>query len=201
MKKKQHGIVRIIVLCGLLMALGFCGVMAYGMAESEPPVIVCPRSYLLRVRTEDGVETGEYNAYCPVCNDYLLVLPPAEVPTGTAEAEVCAHQYRRAQEPVKEKWGAASWPVMPQGKHVLYQYYLLTCDLCGEQAEGYMPISEASEHVNQLLTDMHVADEQEHMLIYLCTVCGEYSYETRPCQKTESHAPLMCEYELTKYQR
>ncbi len=197
------------IVCLLLLMMGV--VCAEGFREDGSignlnpkgallPQIECPKRYSLFAATDGN---GNFEGYCRICNETITVLPSSEkaVTIGTADKATCVHQYRVYREPKAVVWENATWPVSYHGWHSPNTWYEMVCDLCGDKAEACIMGTERYRHENIEITDIHMEKQGQHLFIYRCSVCGQYSYDMIPCGKIDDNPQTICETERNKYKQ
>ncbi len=174
----------------LMLTLCLC-ISLTAMAEEDET-----KRYILLENPVEAGETPTYRGRTATGAETITVGFPqeGELVPGTADAALCGHDYRRALAPKRLEWRNASWPVMVNGFHQQYACYDVVCLLCGDKVEGLIAQTEPFCHENKEVASIHIGQEQ-HLNIYLCQVCGQYSGDVFDCASLEElYGPGACYY-------
>ena len=192
MKKGTVLVLLLILLCGLAAiaeADEYVGckhiVEDYGVLKSKDKPIA------LQFAEET---TGFTSGACRTCKQVILFCTEEAAKANHIECDGTTHVFIRSSEVYKEGW----YPV--KDDHFwAHDYRIISraeCAYCNHYIMAYVNQKTEQHMLDYDATiNLHISEENKHIYLTPCTVCGEYEYRVEDCGQDDNG---ICNYEWNK---
>ena len=192
MKKGTVLVLLLILLCGLAAiaeADEYVGckhiVEDYGVLKSKDKPIA------LQFAEET---TGFTSGACRTCKQVILFCTEEAAKANHIECDGTTHVFIRSSEVYKEGW----YPVKDD-HFSAHDYRIISraeCAYCNHYIMAYVN-QKTEQHTfdYDATINLHISEENKHIYLTPCTVCGEYEYRVEDCGQDDNG---ICNYEWNK---
>ena len=188
----------------VLLAMLLLVVCAAGETESDIPYMGCKhivedygvlKSKDKPIALQFAEETtGFTSGACRTCKQVILFCTEEAAKANHIECDGTTHVFIRSSEVYKEGW----YPV--KDDHFLaHDYRIISraeCAYCNHYIMAYVN-QKTEQHMfdYDATINLHISEENKHIYLTPCTVCGEYDYRVEDCGQDDNG---ICNYEWNK---
>lgn len=138
--------------------------------------------------------TGFSSGACRVCKQVILFCTAEAAKDNDIECDGTTHVFIRSAEVYKEGW----YPVkgVQFSEHDYRVISRAECAYCKHHIMAYV-IQKTEDHTfdYDATINLHISEENKHIYLTPCTVCGDYEYRVEGCGQDDNG---MCRYEWNK---
>ena len=188
----------------VLLAMLLLVVCAVGETESDIPYMGCKhivedygvlKSKDKPIALQCAEETtGFTSGACRTCKQVILFCTEEAAKANHIECDGTTHVFIRSSEVYKEGW----YPVKDD-HFSAHDYRIISraeCAYCNHYIMAYVN-QKTEQHTfdYDATINLHIREENKHIYLTPCTVCGDYEYRIEDCGQADSG---MCNYEWNK---
>ena len=138
--------------------------------------------------------TGFTSGVCRTCKQVILFCTEEAAKANQIECDGTTHVFIRSAEVYKEGW----YPVKDD-RFSSHDYRVISraeCAYCKHYIMAYV-IQKTENHTfdYDATVNYHISEENKHIYLTPCTVCGDYEYRVEACGQADNG---MCNYEWKK---
>ena len=188
----------------VLLAMLLLVVCAVGETESDIPYMGCKhivedygvlKSKDKPIALQCAEETtGFTSGACRTCKQVILFCTEEAAKANHIECDGTTHVFIRSSEVYKEGW----YPVKDD-HFSAHDYRIISraeCAYCNHYIMAYVN-QKTEQHMfdYDATINLHISEENKHIYLTPCTVCGEYEYRVEDCGQDDNG---ICNYEWNK---
>ena len=138
--------------------------------------------------------TGFTSGACRMCKQVILFCTEEAAKANEIECDGMTHVFIRSAEVYKEGW----YPIKDESlsSHDYRVICRAECAYCNHYIMAY--VNQKTEHHTfdyDATINLHISEENKHIYLTPCTVCGEYEYRVEDCGQDDNG---ICNYEWNK---